>query len=729
MKKATVLTLLLILLLACSVPASAAESGTVGDGIHWTLDGDTLTVTGSGPIPDRAKLPDTARVVILEDGITEVGSYAFYWCRSLESVTLPDSVTRIGEGAFVDCSRLASVRMPARLSVLEKCAFNGCSSLTEIIIPDGVREIAYETFVACRALQSVSLPAGLTAIGERAFDGCEQLPSLILPEGLTQIDDRAFYECSSLKEIVFPASLLRIGKDAFARCDSLGPVCFLGNAPAQSLSAFDPRFATLCTLPGTKGWDAPELARFDRLEWDGGSVPEEAMIRSTDDKVLRHNEAFFKTRAEHPMLPQLKLSQAIIDISNEIVAGAASDTEKLERIFRWVAGNIQYDSDSALATYGPGDRAAQDPDTVLLQRRAVCEGYANLAQALLTAQGIPCYYVAGGSGGNWEDQFGWTPLFSSITDSSDITNHAWNEAYVDGRWVVFDATWNVYDYTPAAFSTGHIIISYGEDRYHPSCVRIPAEGGSLIFEKAVGKIIGFEGAPTSVNLPALIEGVPVVWFENGALEGCTTLKEIFYGGTQEQWDEVYIDVGNDVMDDVVVHVNAAVELPEPEPMPEPTPEPTPEPLPEQPEQPAGEVFAVRSNIRFTADGRVVAIDTYNIGGYGYYKLRDIAALCDGTAKEFSVGWDGEASVTTLISGGDYTVGADDLTPGVGGDKTALLSTAAVMVNGEPVSLTAYNIDGYNYYKLRELCAALEIGVVWDAETSTSGIDTTGAAAD
>jgi len=135
------------------------------------------------------------------------------------------------------------------------------------------------------------------------------------------------------------------------------------------------------------------------------------------------------------------------------------------------------------------------------------------------------------------------------------------------------------------------------------------------------------------------------------------------------------------------------------------------------------VPALSTDIAFECNAVPMNIETYSISDYGFYKLRDIAAMCDGTEKEFSVVWDGERGMITLTSGEDYTVSENDLQPGGGQTQTAYISSAVVIVNGAEVSLTAYNINGYTYYKLRELCSALDIFVSWNEDTRTSGIDT------
>lgn len=136
------------------------------------------------------------------------------------------------------------------------------------------------------------------------------------------------------------------------------------------------------------------------------------------------------------------------------------------------------------------------------------------------------------------------------------------------------------------------------------------------------------------------------------------------------------------------------------------------------------ITALVSPQKFEMDGERIDIGIYNIGDKNYFKLRDIAALVNGSGKQFSIGWDGELGVATLTSGEAYKVLDTDLQPGGGVNKQATESTATVVLNGEVVKLAAYNIDGYTYYQLRDLCKALDIKVTWDSATGTIGIDPT-----
>ena len=110
--------------------------------------------------------------LVIPDGVTSIGDYAFYYCRSLTSVTIPNSVTSIGEYTFYECSNLTSVIIPDGVTSIGSGAFYYCRSLISVTIPEGVTSIGDNTFYDCRSLTSVTIPNSVTSIGKSAFCIC-----------------------------------------------------------------------------------------------------------------------------------------------------------------------------------------------------------------------------------------------------------------------------------------------------------------------------------------------------------------------------------------------------------------------------------------------------------------------------------------------------------------------------------------------------------------------------
>ncbi len=130
---------------------------------------------------------------------------------------------------------------------------------------------------------------------------------------------------------------------------------------------------------------------------------------------------------------------------------------------------------------------------------------------------------------------------------------------------------------------------------------------------------------------------------------------------------------------------------------------------------------VLSPQKLRVDGRQVACEKYNIDGSNYFKLRDIAMVLSSTGSEFSVGWDAEKNVISVVTGEEYEPNGSELDLS-GGDKSASAapSTQTLLINGvERGDLSAYNIGGNNFFKLRDLGDALGFQVNFDRESNTA----------
>lgn len=123
------------------------------------------------------------------------------------------------------------------------------------------------------------------------------------------------------------------------------------------------------------------------------------------------------------------------------------------------------------------------------------------------------------------------------------------------------------------------------------------------------------------------------------------------------------------------------------------------------------------------NGKQTPFDAYNIYGNNYFKLRDLAYSISGTGKQFEVSWDGATNTIALTSGKAYTVVGDEMAAGGTGNRHASRTTSKILLDGKAAAFTAYNIGGYNYFKLRDIGQALDFGVTWDSASQTVAIDT------
>ena len=121
----TVLSAWLILSSACIGVSATTTSGSCGEGVSWSYDPNskTLTISGTGEIDDYSigNNPPPWKVnsckivnVVIEDGITKIGSFAFYGCEDLVSVSIAESVTSLSESIFRDCLKLENINIPKK---------------------------------------------------------------------------------------------------------------------------------------------------------------------------------------------------------------------------------------------------------------------------------------------------------------------------------------------------------------------------------------------------------------------------------------------------------------------------------------------------------------------------------------------------------------------------------------------------------------------------------------
>ena len=118
------------------------------------------------------------------------------------------------------------------------------------------------------------------------------------------------------------------------------------------------------------------------------------------------------------------------------------------------------------------------------------------------------------------------------------------------------------------------------------------------------------------------------------------------------------------------------------------------------------------------DGEEKTTEVYNISDYNYFKLRDIAMLLKDTAAKFSVDFDPETRIVTVVTGEDYVPVGGELETGTDKSASCKLSAWKVEVNGEVKDIVAYHLGGNNFFKLADLGEALGFGVAYDDVTRT-----------
>jgi transglutaminase-like putative cysteine protease len=305
----------------------------------------------------------------------------------------------------------------------------------------------------------------------------------------------------------------------------------------------------------------------------------------------------------------------IVSLADKLTENVEDDYEKARIIHDWVANNIHYDKD-AVRTGNYDDNTALG---ALRLGHAVCDGYTKLTAALLRAARIPAKFVYGYAlgidGGEWP---------SKELNRHD-SNHAWNEAFIDGRWVIIDTTWdsgNFYEYgrntenggisgwryfdaALEAFSANHAATdAEWELWWLPAAA--PVTANPFVGGVSVG---GVPARPSAYNIGGSN------YFKLRDIAAMLAGSDLDFGVA---WDAASKTVS---IDTAGVYEPDGTELGG---------------------SPGAKAMAALPNAVVAIDGTVVYMDVRNIGGSNYFKLRDI-----GRAIGFSVDYDA-GSNTVLI---------------------------------------------------------------------------------
>lgn len=179
------------------------------------IDSETCRITEYTGNDSTVIVPseDTAGLIV-----TVIGNGAFLG-KDVEMISIPESIRIIAENAFSDCTSLKKVILPEGLKTIGFNAFSGCAALESIHIPDSVESLSGAAFFDCSNLKNVNYPVSWKDTNdctESPFVNCDALEKFTIPEGVSMIPDYAFCDAISINEISLPDSVVSIGQCAFA---------------------------------------------------------------------------------------------------------------------------------------------------------------------------------------------------------------------------------------------------------------------------------------------------------------------------------------------------------------------------------------------------------------------------------------------------------------------------------------------------------------------------------
>ncbi|MPM28119.1 hypothetical protein SDC9_74638 [bioreactor metagenome] len=584
------------------------------------------------------------------------------------AVTIPAGVTAIGDEAF-EYTEITSVNFPNSLTTIGWGAFMYCSGLTSVSIPNSVTSIGESAFEGCDNLQSVKLPVGLTVISKSLFFDCVKLTSVNIPSNVTEIGMCAFAHCFNLKSVALPEGLSFVGDDAFCETAIPEPIYILEG----SVLCFVPASYTEFVIPETVN------------QVGGGAFDSCWGLKSViipDSVTSIGNFAFYG--CVH--LSSVHLPDSVVFIGYYAFYGCRSLSS-----INIPSGNIEIGM-TAFSKTNINEPIISNDNSVLYY---IPDSY----HTFTVPDGIK--KINGGA-------FDGCSELTSVTIPESVTSIG-EYAFTDcvsltsvkipqGVTLINEGLFS-YCINLKSITLPEGITSIGSFSFY-QCIRLSSVSipESVV---SIGDLAFTECASlTAITIPENVASVGDSAFQD------TGITSLYVTGSKTEFNQYAFD-------------NCGVTI-------------------YAPEGSTAQVYARENGITFVAtiasavpnasavyvNGKLISVEAYTIGGYNYFKLRDIAMALRGTEKQFEVGWNLENDAIGLRSNASYTpVGGELAVSGSEASITANLSAAKVYLDGAEVKLTAYIISGYNYFKLRDLGSALNFAVTWDGASYAVRIDT------
>ena len=539
------LCMVLTLLPFGAAAAEIVDSGKCGENVSWSLDSSgVLTVFGTGEMENYlAKSAPfygdhQVRKIVIDSGVTSVGNCAFYGCQASD-VTLADSVERIGSDAFENCVNLKSPLIPEHVSYIGMQAFNGCSSIEYLLIPDSVEKIGNYAFANCTALKTAMIGGGVESLGNGAFQECDSLETILVAGNnnnyatandiLYNKSMTTLIKCPARKagKVEIPQSVEIIMARAFQNCTALTDVTF--SAGVKEIKGL--AFSGCVKLTNVKLPDGLEKIGF--IPFYGCTSLKAFSISENNTKFSAKTDGllYSKNGAAVVLCPfgktgSVQLSAGVTSIKDSAFDGCAGLT------------NVE-----------------------------IPEGVTSIGQsAFADCKGLTSVTIPSTVSFVWESAFQGCTGMKSLTireGVKSIEEQAFQNCTALTSVVIPSSLHSMMDY---AFA------------YCTALKKVTIENGLYTIENAA-----FAGCESleSVAIPTSVKKVEIYAFNN-----CDALKDVYYSGSEFQWNALTIEDYNDSLKNARVHFNWTDPIPDQPPTPV-TPAPvTPAPVTPAPVTPA-----------------------------------------------------------------------------------------------------------------------------------------------
>ena len=482
--------------------------GACGDGVNWVFADGKLIISGEGTIKEGAFSGNMdITEVVIEEGITEISSKAFWNCTKIKSVKLPNTLTTLTGLAFGKCTGLTSIEIPKTLTTVktvyysynDQGPFYGCSNLENVTLEEGIEVIPYY-LLAESGIKVIHLPDSVKEIGERAFWNCTALEEVKLSKELITLTGLAFGKCTGLTSIEIPKTLTTV-KTVYYSYNDQGPF-----------------------------YDCSNLKNVT-IEEGAETIPQYLFAKSgiaeiqIPDSVKEIKAFAFWNCTE---LEEVTMSEQLTTLTGLVFGNCTGLTSiKLPKTLTTV-NTKYYGSDYQGPFYG-----CSNLENVTLE-----EEMEIIPQYLFKESGITTIQLPDSIKEIQEYVFG------NCIELAEISLPAHLEE-IEGK-----AFYNCDNLTEITIPKSVI---YGGGYWFEECDNLR----KIVLEEGTEKILDDAFRNLKSDFAILIP-VSVISIGNRSFEGCDNLKDVYYGGTEEQWKQISVGTDNTCLGNATIYYEGYV---------------------------------------------------------------------------------------------------------------------------------------------------------------------------
>ena len=515
-----------------------------GDNLTWELSSDgVLTISGTGEMwdypyeyPGWYPYVSQIRKCVIEEGVTDIGEYVFYACYALEEIQIPDSVTAIGFQAFAECTSLTSLELPDSVQAIGSYAFENCINLSSLEIPEGVLSLSYGVFLNCKRLQSVAIPESVTTIEMYAFEDCTNLEKVYYggsPSEWNRITIESFNECLSSADIICAEADQEL-PDPGTGCgmdeDAITQILWSMKSQYPEGMTWNGQNSYHWNINNTIGYGCAAFA-FILSDEVFGYLPSRKISSGFSIDMLRPGDIIRMNNDSH--------SAVVLEVHDDyVVLAEGSYNNSVHWGRHYTAQQVVQDTTYVYTRYPEHsfldgvctECGAVEPAPQAREGRCGNDLYWSLSdEGVLTISG---------TGKMWdypEDYPGWYQYVD------DVRTCVIEEGVTSvGNFAFYDCTSLEAVEFPGTLDT------IGDGAFY-CCPLIQVEIPEGVTSIGMG---AFYYCPrlASVKIPA-----SVTFVGDNAFYNCYALTDIYYAGTQAQWEQIEVADGFGYLEDVTIH--------------------------------------------------------------------------------------------------------------------------------------------------------------------------------